>query len=76
MLNIVKDKTISQKVGKVRKKNSFKRRDLQSFGLPDFRTFRLKIRKVKAVSPSPFYDGKYHPPKMSSLAAAFVITVR
>lgn len=21
-----------------------------------------KIRKVKAVSPSPFYDGKYHPP--------------
>ncbi len=20
------------------------------------------IRKVKAVSPSPFYDGKYHPP--------------
>jgi len=21
-----------------------------------------EIRKVKAVSPSPFYDGKYHPP--------------
>ncbi len=27
------------------------------------------IRKVKAVSPSPFYDGTYHPPKMSSDAA-------
>jgi hypothetical protein len=22
----------------------------------------VEIRKVKAVSPSPFYDGKYHPP--------------
>jgi len=21
-----------------------------------------KIRKVKEISPSPFYDGKYHPP--------------
>jgi hypothetical protein len=29
-------------------------------------------RKVKAVSPSPFYDGKYHPPKMSSRAAVFI----
>lgn len=25
-----------------------------------------KIRKVKAYSPSPFYDGKYHPPIISS----------
>jgi len=23
---------------------------------------RAKIRKVKETSPSPFYDGKYHPP--------------
>jgi hypothetical protein len=30
-----------------------------------------EIRKVKAVYPSPFYDGKYHPPKMSSMAAEF-----
>jgi hypothetical protein len=30
----------------------------------------LKIRKVKAVSPSPFYDGKYHPPKIEQQAAS------
>jgi hypothetical protein len=39
-----------------------------SYGLRDFQSFLLPgrdgqiIRKVKAVSPSPFYDGKYHPP--------------
>ena len=31
-----------------------------------------EIRKVKAVSPSPFYDGKYHPPKLSSIAAMVI----
>jgi hypothetical protein len=25
-----------------------------------------KIRKVKETTPSPFYDGKYHPPIFSS----------
>jgi hypothetical protein len=29
--------------------------------------FVYEIRKVKAVSPSPFYDGKYHPPGISSV---------
>lgn len=33
---------------------------------------QFSIEKVKAVSPSPFYDGKYHPPKMSSIAAIFM----
>jgi hypothetical protein len=27
-----------------------------------------EIRKVKAVSPSPFYDGKYHPPLFGQLS--------
>jgi hypothetical protein len=34
---------------------------------------KKEIRKVKVVSPSPFYDGKYHPPKMSSMTAAIFI---
>jgi hypothetical protein len=33
-----------------------------SLKLPRAESF-IKIRKVKAVSPSPFYDGKYHPPE-------------
>lgn len=28
----------------------------------------LKIRKVKVVAPSPFYDGKYHPPLAEQLS--------
>lgn len=31
----------------------------------------FKIRKVKAVSPSPFYDGKYHPPLMEQLTLLY-----
>jgi hypothetical protein len=30
-----------------------------------------KIRKVKAVSPSPFYDGKYHPPFIEQLTLLY-----
>ncbi len=31
-----------------------------------------KTRKVKELSPSPFYDGKYHPPIISSTRATLV----
>jgi hypothetical protein len=30
---------------------------------------RIKTRKVKEIPPSPFYDGKYHPPINSSAKA-------
>jgi hypothetical protein len=33
---------------------------------------RSQIRKVKAVSPSPFYDGKYHPPFIQQQNAALL----
>lgn len=33
---------------------------------------KCKIRKVKAVSPSPFYDGKYHPPLKEQHEAAIL----
>jgi len=33
-----------------------------------FLNWEAKIRKVKAVSPSPFYDGKYHPPLIEQFA--------
>ena len=32
-----------------------------------------KIIKVKAVSPSPFYDGKYHPPLFGQFALPCII---
>ncbi len=31
------------------------------------------IRKVKAVSPSPFYDGKYHPPLLEQLPLLYTL---
>ncbi len=31
------------------------------------------IRKVKAVSPSPFYDGKYHPPLLGQLSLLYIL---
>jgi hypothetical protein len=30
-----------------------------------------KTRKVKEITPSPFYDGKYHPPIISSARLHF-----
>jgi len=33
-----------------------------------------EIRKVKAVSPSPFYDGKYHPPLFKQLSLLFCMS--
>ena len=33
------------------------------------------IIKVKAVSPSPFYDGKYHPPLFRQLLHCFTIVI-
>jgi len=65
MLNIVKES--SPEVPKSEKfERIFTETEviLPAFGHPDLSG--LKIRKVKAVSPSPFYDGKYHPPKLSS----------
>jgi hypothetical protein len=35
-------------------------------GPKQLRHQRPKIRKVKETTPSPFYDGKYHPPIFSS----------
>ena len=34
---------------------------------------RKKITKVKAVSPSPFYNGKYHPSLLGQLALPYIL---
>jgi hypothetical protein len=34
-----------------------------------------EIRKVKAVSPSPFYDGTYHPPLIGHFLHAVYIEI-
>ena len=31
------------------------------------------IRKVKEVSPSPFYDGTYHPPLLRQLSLLYLL---
>ncbi len=34
---------------------------------------RKKIEKVKTVSSSPFYDGKYHPPLLGQFALPYIL---
>jgi|GEM_PF-6097652 len=41
--------------------------------IPQNAIFQWEIRKVKAVSPSPFYDGTYHPSLFRQLNAAFIL---
>jgi hypothetical protein len=41
--------------------------------IPDI--LALRKRKVKAVSPSPFYDGTYHPPLIGQRNAALYIEI-